>query len=142
MIVSRRQEKIIKHNRHNSYRPLPVPDPPYRTVPTTSTTHNDGGNQSTQGTTPIAGDQWHPSNWMMLPTMEEFGVRRPFDAVGQPGKGDGQWPMMSRTMMHVSLAGIVSVWSGETVHGGKCGRLGCYTRGLVSSTVRVATSPS
>lgn len=46
-----------------------------------------------------------PLSYMMLPTLEEFGVRRPFDSVGPPSAlgGQGQWPMMSRTMNHVSL---------------------------------------
>ena len=48
-----------------------------------------------------------PVSWMMMPTLEEFGIRRPFDAPGRPSgvggpSGQGQWPMMSRTMTHVS----------------------------------------
>jgi len=38
-----------------------------------------------------------------MPVTAEFGVRRPFDHVGTvPQAGQGDWPMMSRTMTHVS----------------------------------------
>jgi hypothetical protein len=40
----------------------------------------------------------------MLPTLEEFGVRRPMEIpLGQTGPTNAgvEWPMMSRTMTHV-----------------------------------------
>lgn len=48
-----------------------------------------------------------PLSFMLLPTGEEFGVRRPFNAPGVPRSlggppGHAGWPMMSRTMTHVS----------------------------------------
>ena len=50
-------------------------------------------------------------SWTMLPTLEEFGARRPFDATGRPPnlggpEGQAHWPQMSRTLTHVSLQPI------------------------------------
>jgi hypothetical protein len=55
-----------------------------------------------------------PLSFMLLPTGEEFGVRRPFNAPGLPRSlggppGQAGWPMMSRTMTHVSR---LKGWSG------------------------------
>jgi hypothetical protein len=53
-----------------------------------------------------------PLSFMLLPTGEEFGVRRPFNAPGLPSSlggppGHAGWPMMSRTMTHVSRVEVV-----------------------------------
>lgn len=63
--------------------------------------------QQLHSPTPMTGPG-QPNSWMLLPTLEQFGVRRPFDAPGQvPDKihniGGTEWPMMSRTMTHVSV---------------------------------------
>lgn len=58
---------------------------------------------------------FQPTSWMLLPTLEEFGIRRPFDAPGRPeglgGKsvveiGGVEWPKMSRTMTHVRFSWV------------------------------------
>ncbi len=56
-----------------------------------------------------------PTSWTMLPTLEEFGVRRPLDAPGRPAnlggpQGGPKWPMMSRTMTHVSESRFRDLW--------------------------------
>ena len=52
---------------------------------------------------------WNPTTWAHLPPLEEFGVRRPFDAPGRPPVdiGGTEWPKMSRTMTHVSATDIL-----------------------------------
>jgi len=80
------------------------------------------------------GDQWNsyplaaasmgpgPVNrWVMLPTLEEFGVRRPLNAPMEdkgPTVGGVEWPMMSRTMHHVRIDCIASPLC-ETINGAK-----------------------
>jgi hypothetical protein len=59
------------------------------------------------GPMPIPPPPPDPLSFMLLPTGEEFGVRRPFNAPGLPRSlggppGQAGWPMMSRTMTHVS----------------------------------------
>ena len=46
-------------------------------------------------------------SYTMLPTLEEFGVRKPLEkpASEKPGEGTS-WPMMSRTMQHVRGVGL------------------------------------
>ncbi|KAK4687140.1 hypothetical protein P7C73_g2968, partial [Tremellales sp. Uapishka_1] len=44
-----------------------------------------------------------PMRWMMLPTMEEFGVRRPLNPNALGGPNGRPWPMMSRTMTHAMV---------------------------------------
>lgn len=94
MLRCRAQEKQLKKDRKNPYRPMPIPTPAQAAAPLE----------------PAPAAPLEPANakWMMMPTMEEFGVRRPFDHVGPlPQAGQGEWPMMSRTMTHVGLrAGV------------------------------------
>jgi hypothetical protein len=57
----------------------------------------------------------------MMPTGEEFGVRRPFNAPGVPVSlggppGHAGWPMMSRTMTHVSSS-VVCIYCANQVGG-------------------------
>ena len=88
--IPREQEKQLKWQRKHPNRSLPTP------TPATISTAKLG--PPAQPNVPTS------TKWMMMPTMEEFGVRRPFDASGRfPQVGAGsQWPMMSRTMTHVS----------------------------------------
>ncbi|ORX37828.1 hypothetical protein BD324DRAFT_623472 [Kockovaella imperatae] len=77
-----------------------------RWLPSVSSAPGAGARRVPAGvaTSPMPGVAVEPqTRWMMLPTGEEFGVRRPFDGPGRPPiKGPGDWPMMSRTMTHVS----------------------------------------
>lgn len=67
---------------------------------------------------------------MLLPTLEEFGIRRPFDAPG-PGRPEGlggrkvdiggtEWPMMSRTMTYVGCITIGEGLEADEVGFARC----------------------
>ena len=86
---SRAQEKVLRKQSKNPHRNMPTPTP--------------GVAASELKTEPLATPP-SPTNdkWMMVPSMEDFGVRRPFDTAGQmPQAGQGEWPIMSRTMTRV-----------------------------------------
>ena len=89
-LTDRAQEKQLKWLRKHPNRNLPIPTYPMNTSPTPM-----------QHLPPS-----DPLSFMLMPTGEQFGVRRPFDAPGLPRSlggppGHAGWPMMSRTMTHV-----------------------------------------
>lgn len=104
--MHRARKNAIKLEKKLGYRPMPEYIPPphasavARSLPTATATANT--------VAPPAGPG-QPTSWMLLPTLEEFGVRRPFDAAGRPDGLNGrkvdiggtEWPMMSRTMTYV-----------------------------------------
>lgn len=92
MVARRAQEKLLKAYGKNPYRSMPDPTPATSTLTTA---------EPTPGAKPTPAAQAQPTKWMMMPTMEEFGVRRPFNAMGHPRPGGSEWPMMSRAMTHV-----------------------------------------
>ncbi|KAI9639044.1 uncharacterized protein MKK02DRAFT_31300 [Dioszegia hungarica] len=90
------RNSAMKLEKKLGYRPMPqyIPAPTDRPLPPLS-----AGMESTAPNNALG----QPTSWMLLPTLEQFGLRRPFDAPGQPGKvdiGGTEWPMMSRTMTH------------------------------------------
>jgi hypothetical protein len=90
---SREQEKMLKWQRKNPHRRMPIQTTSAVTSAAVQAIPAEGREQ--------------PTSWTMLPMLEDFGVRRPLDGPGRPanlgGPKDGpQWPMMSRTMTHVS----------------------------------------
>lgn len=96
----RAKEKQLKWLRKHPHRNLPQPSYPLNTAP--AAMHQP----------PPRPDD--PLSFMLLPTGEEFGVRRPFNAPGLPSSlggppGHAGWPMMSRTMTHVSQGNVVSI---------------------------------
>ena len=95
-LMRRAQEKQLKWLRKHPDRNLPIPSYPMNTAP---------------GQMQIPPPPPDPLSFMLLPTGEEFGVRRPFNAPGVPRSlggppGHAGWPMMSRTMTHVSRIAI------------------------------------
>ncbi|GFZ49984.1 hypothetical protein JCM24511_07737 [Saitozyma sp. JCM 24511] len=95
------QEKQLKWAHKHRFDPrllpqLPPPPPP----PAAEAAAANGAGSS--GPANAAGPD-HPATWIMLPTLEEFGVRRPMEIpLGQTGPtiAGVEWPMMSRTMTH------------------------------------------
>lgn len=103
---NRAKEKELKWMRKNPYRQMPIPNQyPSATAP------------AQMHTTTLA----DPLSFMLHSTGEEFGVRRPFDAPGLPRSlggpaGHAGWPMMSRTMTHVSTFTTPAVpWIGGLI---------------------------
>ncbi|ORY34812.1 hypothetical protein BCR39DRAFT_585760 [Naematelia encephala] len=104
----KRLKREEKWHRKHPFRSLPIPSKPGPATPTAAP--------------PPATVQ--PTGWMMLPTHEEFGIRRPFDSPGRPAGLGGpvrapEWPMMSRTMSHA----ITDMAREERVHLVNGGRL-------------------
>ncbi|WWD20220.1 hypothetical protein CI109_104696 [Kwoniella shandongensis] len=101
-----REKEMLWHLRHPGA-PLPrlPPEPTAPSQPTATPA-------AQPASAPTPGGQ--PMSFMLLPTLEEYGVRRPFDAPGVPGAlgGAGTWPMMSRTLSHA----IVDMTREERVH--------------------------
>jgi len=100
----RAKEKELKRQSKNPHRRMPMPTPALATAAEPS----------------LAAPPQPQANakWMMTPTMEEFGVRRPFDTLGGlPQAGPGEWPMMSRTMTHVSALFWCSLNTGNDRYG-------------------------
>ncbi|KAL7425003.1 hypothetical protein Q5752_000690 [Cryptotrichosporon argae] len=84
----KRQKTAAKHPHvHPAYFPRPLPQP--APVPTSSPAELAAAAPARPG---------QPTSFMLLPALEEFGVRRPFNPPAQPG--DAAWPLMSRTMTH------------------------------------------
>lgn len=94
----------MKLEKKLGYRPLPQYIPPQLPLPGGATYKSL---PTSQPPPQVSAGLGQPSSWMLLPTLEQFGVRRPFDAPGIPDKihtiGGTEWPMMSRTMTHVSF---------------------------------------
>ncbi|OCF41975.1 hypothetical protein I317_04167 [Kwoniella heveanensis CBS 569] len=116
--IRKEKEKELLWRYKHPENPLPVPDPidldligmgvsPHTAAHVQAQTQGKGGSaqKPTPTTTTGPGGPGDPMKFMLLPTMEEFGIRRPFDQPGIPpalGGGGKTWPMMSRTMTHVS----------------------------------------
>lgn len=106
-LTSRQKQKEAKLAAKLGYRPLPqLKSTPTPTAPTASAAVPRPTSQSAPPNPAFgsgAPPQWNSTSWAHLPPLEEFGVRRPFDAPGRPGVdiGGTEWPKMSRTMTHV-----------------------------------------
>ncbi|KAK8849595.1 hypothetical protein IAR55_004930 [Kwoniella newhampshirensis] len=110
--VRAKEKQILWKLRHpQNLLPQLSPDEAFR--PTRKPSENATPKPATQlqSQAEAAGE---PMSFMLLPTLEEMGVRRPFDAPGLPAAlgGAGTWPMMSRTMSHA----LVDMTREERVH--------------------------
>ncbi|WVQ95959.1 hypothetical protein IAU59_003058 [Kwoniella sp. CBS 9459] len=109
MKIRKEKEKELLWRYKHPENPLPIPDPIELEMmmnmglsPQTAAQANSA-QKPVPTTTTGPGGPGDPMKFMLLPTMEEFGIRRPFNQPGIPpalGGGGKTWPMMSRTMTH------------------------------------------
>ena len=93
--MGREQERMIRQQRKHPGCIMPFPGP----------ADPSPAKAQTEASIPSSTATEQPISWTMLPTLEEFGISRPLDVPGQPGHpGEARWPMMSRTMTHVSTS--------------------------------------